>query len=64
MIVKDSVLYRKVIKAIIRICDEKEAIGIRCLHDSDIYDIQNILKAQGENVVYSDIEHILNDLIK
>lgn len=52
------------VEAIIKKCDEKEAIGIKRLYDSDMYDIQDSLKKKCVHVDFSYIEKILDYLIK
>ena len=50
------------VESIISRCNEKEAIGIMSLYDSDIYDIQNDLKQKCVRVSFSYIEKILDYL--
>lgn len=50
------------VESIIARCNEKEAIGITSLYDSDIYDIQNDLKQKCVRVSFSYIERILECL--
>lgn len=50
------------VEAIVSKCDEKEAIGIGSLYDSDIYDIQNELNKKCVHVDYSYIEKVLDYL--
>lgn len=64
MISKDSLLWQQVCRAVLICCNEKEALGIEKLYNSDIYDVQDILKAQGISVTYTDIEKVLGELIK
>ena len=48
------------VEAIIECCNEKEAIGLERLYDSDIYDIENALKKKCIHVDFSYIEKVLD----
>lgn len=55
-------IFISTVDAIIEKCNEKEKIGIKSLYDSDIYDIQEMLKKKCVNVKFSYIETILEHL--
>lgn len=50
------------VETILECINEKEAVGIESLYDSDIRDIQERLKEKMVKVKYSYIEHILEYL--
>lgn len=53
-----------VVDAIRKKCEEKEALGIQNIYDSDIRDIKECLSAQNIEVKYSYIENVLDFLTK
>ena len=55
-------IFASTIEAIKEQCDEKEALDIEFLYDSDIFDIQTKLKNNAVNVENSYIETILDAL--
>lgn len=55
-------LFIATVDAILERCDEKENIGIEHLYDSDIYDIQEKLKAKTIKTDFTYIENILKYL--
>lgn len=50
------------VEAVLECCDQKEALGIKHLYDTDIYDIQNSLKNKCVRTDYSYIEKIIDYL--
>lgn len=56
-------VFSSTVEAILEQCDEKENLGIEYLYDSDIFDIQEKLKAISVNVEFSYIEDVLDSLV-
>lgn len=52
------------VDAIVETCNEKEAIGIKNLYDSDIYDIEKKLEKKCIHVDFTYIEKVLDNLTK
>ena len=63
MVEKHSEKYQQICKAILQRCNEKEKLGVKNLYDSDIYDIQTILKNQHIKVSYQDVSDTLDMLL-
>lgn len=57
-------IFVSTVEAIVKTCDEKEAIGIERLYDSDMYDIQDSLERKCIHVNFSYIEKVLDYLVK
>lgn len=57
-------IFISTVEAIIEKCNEKEAIGIESLYDSDICDIEEMLESKCIHVDYSYIANVLDYLIE
>lgn len=54
----------KTVDSIVERCDEKAAIGIEKLYDSDIYDVTVDLKNKGINVSVTYVSQVLDYITK